>query len=218
MRVRHLVSTRCRRTNELSRAARFIRAASLFAGSFVPRSILDDAKQVTIPLLVLLHRDDEHNDRQMALDLFIPAMVIACGLHLASTAKADPDPARVLPIYLAALAWQFLHFAEEYSGRFWIRWPEDVFGAPPRQSNSSSGATWGPMLRSRSARSRYSRVGGCRCSSSGSSQSWAPWATQKEVEAIRTARAGGESVLSIAKRFGVHRATVWGYTKAPSPS
>ncbi len=103
----------------------------MFAGSIVPRSILDEAKQVTIPLLVLLQRDDEHNDRQMALDLFIPAMVIACGLHLASTAKAAPDPARVLPICLAALAWQFLHFAEEYSGRFWIRWPEDVFGAPP---------------------------------------------------------------------------------------
>ena len=62
---------------------------------------------------------------------FIPAMVIACGSHLASTAKAAPDPARVLPIYLVALAWQFLHFAEEYSGQFWIRWPEDVFAAPP---------------------------------------------------------------------------------------
>lgn len=37
--------------------------------------------------------------------------------------------------------------------------------------------------------------------------------TDKEVEAIRTARASGESVLSIAKRFNVHRATVWEYTR-----
>lgn len=37
--------------------------------------------------------------------------------------------------------------------------------------------------------------------------------TGKEVEAIRTAREGGESVLSIAKRFGIHRATVWEHTK-----
>jgi DNA-binding NarL/FixJ family response regulator len=37
--------------------------------------------------------------------------------------------------------------------------------------------------------------------------------TEKEVEAIRTARAGGESVLSIAKRFGIHRATVWTHTR-----
>lgn len=37
--------------------------------------------------------------------------------------------------------------------------------------------------------------------------------TEKEVEAIRTARAAGESVLSIANRFGIHRATVWAHTK-----
>jgi dienelactone hydrolase len=47
-----------------------IAAAVLFAGSFVPRTILEDARQVTIPLLVLLQWDDEGNDRQMALDLF----------------------------------------------------------------------------------------------------------------------------------------------------
>jgi hypothetical protein len=45
-------------------------AAGLFAGSYVPRSILDDAHKVTIPLHVLLQWDDEGNDRQMALDLF----------------------------------------------------------------------------------------------------------------------------------------------------
>lgn len=37
--------------------------------------------------------------------------------------------------------------------------------------------------------------------------------TEKEVEAIQTAREGGESVMSIAKRFGIHRATVWEHTK-----
>lgn len=47
-----------------------ISAALLFAGSFVPRSILEEARQVTIPLQVLLQWDDEHNDRQQALDLF----------------------------------------------------------------------------------------------------------------------------------------------------
>jgi len=36
----------------------------------VPRSILAEARQVTIPLLVLLQWHDEGNDRQMALDLF----------------------------------------------------------------------------------------------------------------------------------------------------
>ncbi|BBY14593.1 dienelactone hydrolase family protein [Mycolicibacterium litorale] len=47
-----------------------IAAAVLFAGSFVPRSMFDEARQVTIPLHVLLQWDDEGNDRQLALDLF----------------------------------------------------------------------------------------------------------------------------------------------------
>jgi hypothetical protein len=47
-----------------------IAAALLFAGSFVPRALFAEARQITIPLLVLLQWDDEWNDRQMALDLF----------------------------------------------------------------------------------------------------------------------------------------------------
>ncbi|MCP2292575.1 dienelactone hydrolase family protein [Nocardia amikacinitolerans] len=47
-----------------------ISAAVLYAGSFVPRAILEEARQVTIPLHVLLQWDDEGNDRQRALDLF----------------------------------------------------------------------------------------------------------------------------------------------------
>ncbi|MEV6560291.1 alpha/beta hydrolase [Nocardia sp. NPDC051756] len=47
-----------------------ISAAVLFAGSYVPRSTFEEARQVTIPLHVLLQWDDEGNDRQMALDLF----------------------------------------------------------------------------------------------------------------------------------------------------
>ncbi|MEG8182110.1 alpha/beta hydrolase [Nocardia terpenica] len=47
-----------------------IAAARLFAGTFVPRSMFEEARQVTIPLQVLLQWDDEGNDRQLALDLF----------------------------------------------------------------------------------------------------------------------------------------------------
>ena len=45
-------------------------AAVLFAGSFVPRVMFDEARRVVIPLHVLLQWDDEGNDRQAALDLF----------------------------------------------------------------------------------------------------------------------------------------------------
>jgi hypothetical protein len=54
----------------LARVEPRIAAAGLFAGSFVPRAIFDEARQVTIPLHVLLQWDDEGNDRQLALDLF----------------------------------------------------------------------------------------------------------------------------------------------------
>ncbi|MBY8856597.1 alpha/beta hydrolase [Nocardia sp. CA2R105] len=47
-----------------------ISAAVLFAGSFVPRTMFEEARQVSVPLLVLLQWDDEGNDRQLALDLF----------------------------------------------------------------------------------------------------------------------------------------------------
>jgi hypothetical protein len=47
-----------------------ISAGLLFAGSFVPHSLFEEARQVTIPLQVLLQWDDEGNDRQQALDLF----------------------------------------------------------------------------------------------------------------------------------------------------
>ncbi|MFD8479978.1 dienelactone hydrolase family protein [Kitasatospora sp. NPDC059673] len=47
-----------------------IAAAGLFAGSRVPAAIVEEARQVTIPLQVLLQWDDEGNPRQAALDLF----------------------------------------------------------------------------------------------------------------------------------------------------
>ena len=47
-----------------------IAAAVLFAGSYVPRALFEEARRVTVPLHVLLQWDDEGNDRQLALDLF----------------------------------------------------------------------------------------------------------------------------------------------------
>jgi hypothetical protein len=47
-----------------------IAAAGLFAGSYVPRSTVDEARGIGIPIHVLLQWDDEGNDRRAALDLF----------------------------------------------------------------------------------------------------------------------------------------------------
>ncbi|MFB7651399.1 MULTISPECIES: alpha/beta hydrolase [unclassified Streptomyces] len=47
-----------------------VAAAGFFAGGFVPRAQREEARQVSVPLLVLLQWDDEGNPRQRALDLF----------------------------------------------------------------------------------------------------------------------------------------------------
>lgn len=47
-----------------------IAAAGLFAGSYVPQAIFEDAARIRIPIHVLLQWDDEGNDRQAALNLF----------------------------------------------------------------------------------------------------------------------------------------------------
>jgi dienelactone hydrolase len=47
-----------------------IAAAGFFAGGFVPRAQREQARQVAIPLLMLLQWDDEGNPRRRALDLF----------------------------------------------------------------------------------------------------------------------------------------------------
>ena len=37
--------------------------------------------------------------------------------------------------------------------------------------------------------------------------------TDEEVDAIRTARAAGDSVNALARRYGVHRGTIWEKTR-----
>ncbi|MET9254892.1 alpha/beta hydrolase [Streptomyces sp. NPDC003717] len=54
----------------LARVEPRIKAAVLFAGSLVPSAMFEEARQVTVPLHVLLQWDDEGNDRQTSLDLF----------------------------------------------------------------------------------------------------------------------------------------------------
>ncbi|WP_254845570.1 hypothetical protein [Microbacterium sp. RURRCA19A] len=47
-----------------------VAAGGLFAGSYVPRSTMDEARRIGIPIHVLPQWDDEGKDRQAALDLF----------------------------------------------------------------------------------------------------------------------------------------------------
>jgi dienelactone hydrolase len=47
-----------------------ISAAVFFAGGFVPGTLVEEARQITIPLQFLLQWDDEGMERQPVLDLF----------------------------------------------------------------------------------------------------------------------------------------------------
>jgi hypothetical protein len=81
-------------------------AAGLFAGSFVPRSIVAQARDVTVPVHVLLQWDDAGNDRQAALDLFDAfgstekTLQANLGGHTGVPAHAAEDAARFFARHL----------------------------------------------------------------------------------------------------------------------
>ncbi len=54
---------------------------------------------------------------------FVPGVALAYALFWTTCWRQMPEPSRILPIYLIALAVQFLHFTEEYLTRFDIRFP-----------------------------------------------------------------------------------------------
>ncbi|WP_438354017.1 alpha/beta hydrolase [Microbacterium sp. CJ88] len=84
-------------------------AAGLFAGSFVPRAILAEAREVTIPLHVLLQWDDVGNDRQAALDLFDAfgstekSLLANMGGHTGVPASAGEHAGRFFERHLGAV-------------------------------------------------------------------------------------------------------------------
>lgn len=66
---------------------------------------------------------------------FVPAMVVAFVCYLLTSYREMPKVKRVLPIYLIALAIQFLHFTEEYVYGFHQRVTEIMAGMPPFNVN-----------------------------------------------------------------------------------
>ncbi len=66
---------------------------------------------------------------------FVPAMVVAFVCYLLTSYREMPKAARVLPVYLVALAIQFLHFTEEYVYGFHFRVTEIMAGMPPFNIN-----------------------------------------------------------------------------------
>lgn len=81
-------------------------AAGLFAGSFIPCSIVEEARRVTIPVHVLLQWDDKGNDRQDALTLFDAfgskekTLYASMGGHTGVPVHAGEDAARFFARHL----------------------------------------------------------------------------------------------------------------------
>ena len=91
----------------LARVEPRIVAAGLFAGSYVPLSMFNEARAVTIPLHVLLQWDDEGNDRQRSLDVFDAfgsaekTLQANLGGHTGVPAHAGEDAGRFFARHLA---------------------------------------------------------------------------------------------------------------------
>src|SRR6185436_11736903 len=66
---------------------------------------------------------------------FVPVMVVAFVCYLLTSYRELPRVERVLPVYLIALAIQFLHFAEEYIYGFQFRVTEIALGMPAFDPN-----------------------------------------------------------------------------------
>ena len=66
---------------------------------------------------------------------FVPVMVIALVCYLRTSYREMPEAGRVLPVYLLALAIQFVHFTEEYIYGFQFRVTEIMAGMPPIDVN-----------------------------------------------------------------------------------
>lgn len=67
---------------------------------------------------------------------FVPAMLAALVCYFLTSYRKMPKPERVLPLYLLALAIQFLHFTEEYVYGFHYRVSELMEGMPPFNNNT----------------------------------------------------------------------------------
>ena len=67
---------------------------------------------------------------------FVPAMVLAFICYLHTSYREMPKVERILPVYLLALAMQFLHFTEEYVYGFQFRVAEIMAGMPPFSVNA----------------------------------------------------------------------------------
>ena len=60
---------------------------------------------------------------------FVPAMIISYIIYFFTSYRKMPDPKRVIPLYFLTLGVQLLHFAEEFVGGFYEKFPQLIDGS-----------------------------------------------------------------------------------------
>ena len=63
------------------------------------------------------------------------SMLIAYIFYLLTSFKKMPDPENVLPVYLIAIAIQLIHFIEEFTTQFFVRFPVEIYNSNPYSAN-----------------------------------------------------------------------------------
>ncbi len=95
-------------------------------------------KNIIIPILISTGMITAFSYFSSGLSLivtFVPGVVLALIFYFLTIFKKQPEPDRVLPIYLLALGIQFLHFAEEYVTGFNYKFPA-LFNSPEYPINT----------------------------------------------------------------------------------
>jgi hypothetical protein len=62
---------------------------------------------------------------------FVPTMAVSWLLYMAVLRRKRVAGEQIAPLYFASLAWQLIHFLEEYFTGFNYRWPAEIFGTRP---------------------------------------------------------------------------------------
>ena len=62
---------------------------------------------------------------------FVPTMAVSWLLYMAILRRKRLAGERIVPLYFVSLAWQLVHFLEEYFTGFNYRWPTEIFRTRP---------------------------------------------------------------------------------------
>jgi hypothetical protein len=95
-------------------------------------------RDVFIPILIAIGMTSAFTYFSSGLSLivtFVPGVILALIFYFLTIFNKQPEPDKILPLYLLALGIQFIHFAEEYITGFNYKFPA-LFDSPEYPLNT----------------------------------------------------------------------------------